>query len=223
MLPGMEMLGCQIDVPASIMQHVVKVESSYNPYAIGVVRGRLARQPQNLQEAVATAGMLESKGFNFSLGLAQVNRFNLKKYGIGSYAEAFDKCRNLKAGARILLECNKRAEGHWGKSFSCYYSGNFTTGYREGYVQKIERSMYSQAREDQGSLAIPLVGSKAKLTTTGRKAAANRRTAITPALTPAEPPLVSRRSATSASADKSSEPPKSSSEAKAPVDEAFVF
>ena len=120
MLPGMEMLGCQIDVPASVMQHVVKVESSFNPFAIGVVRGRLARQPRTLEEAVATAEMLEDKGFNFSLGLAQVNRYNLKKYGIDSYAEAFEKCTNLKAGSRILLACNQRAGGHWGKSFSCY-------------------------------------------------------------------------------------------------------
>ena len=68
MLPGMELLGCQIEVPAAVMQHVIKVESSFNPYAIGVVRGRLARQPRSLEEAVATAEMLEAKGFNFSLG-----------------------------------------------------------------------------------------------------------------------------------------------------------
>ena len=90
MLPGMEMLGCQIDVPASVMKHVVKIESSFNPFAIGVVKGRLARQPRNLKEAVATAEMLEANGFNFSLGLAQVNRYNLKKYGIHTYADAFE-------------------------------------------------------------------------------------------------------------------------------------
>ena len=66
-------------VPHDIMHHVVRVESSGNPYAIGVVGGRLQRQPKNLAEAVATAKMLEQKGFNFSLGLAQVNRYNLKK------------------------------------------------------------------------------------------------------------------------------------------------
>ena len=122
-------------VPHDIMHHVVRVESSGNPYAIGVVGGRLQRQPKNLAEAVATAKMLEQKGFNFSLGLAQVNRYNLKKYGLHSYEHAFQVCPNVKAGSHILRECYNRAKD-WGKSFSCYYSGNFVTGYKHGYVQK---------------------------------------------------------------------------------------
>ena len=84
-LPGMELMGCQnLAVPADVMHHVVRVESSFNPYAIGVVGGRLARQPANLPEALATVRMLEGRGYNFSLGLAQVNRYNLAKYGLGS-------------------------------------------------------------------------------------------------------------------------------------------
>ena len=38
MLPGMELMGCTgLAVPPTVMEHVVKVESSFNPYAIGVV------------------------------------------------------------------------------------------------------------------------------------------------------------------------------------------
>lgn len=157
MLPGMELMGCQIEVPASVMHHVVKVESSYNPYAIGVVGGHLARQPKSLSEAVATAEMLESRGFNFSLGLAQVNRYNLKKYGLPNYSAAFQTCANLRAGSQILRECHGRAGGNWGKAFSCYYSGNFTTGFRQGYVQKVQRSMLAQRGPEVPSLAIPVV------------------------------------------------------------------
>ena len=51
-------------LPMHVMQHVMRVESSFNPYAIGVVGGRLERQPRNLPEAVATARMLEKNGFN---------------------------------------------------------------------------------------------------------------------------------------------------------------
>lgn len=127
-------------VSPTIMQHIVKVESSGNPYAIGVVGGRLQRQPRNLTEAISTANMLEKKGYNFSLGIAQVNRYNLKKYGLHSYEQAFQICPNLKAGALILKECYDRAKD-WGKSFSCYYSGNFVTGYKHGYVQKVFASM----------------------------------------------------------------------------------
>ena len=142
MLPGMELMSCpDLAVPREVMHHVVRVESSYNPYAIGVVRGRLVRQLRNMAEAVSTARMLEQRGYNFSLGLAQVNRYNLVKYGLNSYEQAFQPCANLVAGSRILRECYGRSGGDWGKSFSCYYSGDFKTGYRHGYVQKIYASM----------------------------------------------------------------------------------
>jgi type IV secretion system protein VirB1 len=154
MLPGMEMMACtDLAVPSEVMQHVVRIESSFNPYAIGVVGGRLARQPRNLSEAVSTARMLESKGYNFSLGIAQVNRYNLARYGLDSYERAFQVCPNLQAGSRILAECHGRAGGDWGKAFSCYYSGNFTTGFRHGYVQKVFASWQGAAT---GVAAIPL-------------------------------------------------------------------
>ena len=142
MLPGLEMMACpEMAVSMDVMQHVINVESSRNPYAIGVVGGALVRQPKALDEALATVRMLEEKGYNFSVGLAQVNRYNLGKYGLDSYEKAFQQCANLQAGSRILAECYKRSGQDWGKSFSCYYSGNFSTGFRHGYVQKIYDSM----------------------------------------------------------------------------------
>jgi type IV secretion system protein VirB1 len=178
-LPGMELMGCpELAVPAGVMHHVVRVESSFNPYAIGVVGGRLARQPANLPEAVATARMLESRGYNFSLGLAQVNRYNLSKYGLASYEQAFQACPNLKAGSRILAECHERAGHDWGKSFSCYYSGNFVTGFRQGYVQKIYASMRGDGPAFPGAIAV--YGSPAP-----RNAAALRRTGDRPVRPPA--------------------------------------
>lgn len=142
MLPGMELMACpDLAVPREVMHHVVRVESSFNPYAIGVVGGRLVRQPRNLPEALSTVRMLEQRGYNFSIGLAQVNRYNLAKYGLDSYEKAFQPCANVQAGSRILRECYSRSGGDWGKSFSCYYSGDFKTGYRHGYVQKVYASM----------------------------------------------------------------------------------
>ncbi|USJ02919.1 lytic transglycosylase domain-containing protein [Xanthomonas prunicola] len=147
----MELMGCTgLAVPGEVMQHVVRVESSRNPYAIGVVGGRLAREPRGLEEAVATAKMLEQRGYNFSLGLGQVNRYNLQKYGLTSYEMAFAKCPNLVAASKILAECHSRSGANWGKSFSCYYSGNFETGFKHGYVQKI----YASIRESVGSSGV---------------------------------------------------------------------
>lgn len=163
MLPGLEMLACpEMAVSMDVMQHVINVESSRNPYAIGVVGGALVRQPKQLDEALATVRMLEEKGYNFSIGLAQVNRYNLVKYGLDSYEKAFQQCPNLQAASRILAECYGRSGKDWGKSFSCYYSGNFTTGFRHGYVQKVFASIARQrgnmVASSNGAVPIEVVG-----------------------------------------------------------------
>jgi len=169
MLPGMELMGCtDLAVPAEVMRHVVGVESSYNPFAIGVVGGRLARQPRTLAEALSTTRMLEREGYNFSVGLAQVNRHALASQGLDTHEQAFDACPNLRAGARILAECHRRAGGDWGRAFSCYYSGNFVTGFQHGYVQKVLASWQAGRQVD----AIPVLRSA-----TGRSTGSHARTA----------------------------------------------
>jgi type IV secretion system protein VirB1 len=75
-----------------------------------------------------------------------VNRFNLPRYQL-TYAAAFDPCRNLAAGAKILEACYTRARPRHAApllaALSCYYSGNFATGFRPdrvgqpSYVQKV--------------------------------------------------------------------------------------
>lgn len=141
---------CAPTVSPQTMAALVHVESSYNPYAIGVVGGRLQRQPKTLEEAVATAEQLAANGWNFSMGIAQVNRYNLPKYKL-SYAQAFEPCANLRAGSKILEECYARAavkmpgkeQNALQAAFSCYYSGNFTRGFKPdkagspSYVQKV--------------------------------------------------------------------------------------
>ena len=160
MFAAIGLMACpNLAVPTEVMSHVVDVESGANPYAIGVVGGQLERQPRNLAEALATVRMLDAKGYNYSLGVAQVNRANLGKYGLDSYEKAFDTCPNLAAGAQILAACYASSGGNWGKAFSCYYSGNFTTGYRDGYVQKVYASINRAAGtavSADASRAIPL-------------------------------------------------------------------
>lgn len=163
MIPGIEALACgPLAVPNEVMAHVVQVESSRNPYAIGVVGGRLLRQPRNLGEAIATVRMLEAGGYNYSIGLAQVNRINFARFGLEDPAIGFEVCNNLAAGAKILSECLQRHDGRWGDAFSCYYSGNARTGYEHGYVQKVFSAMgmappVAAEAPAQGGDAIPLV------------------------------------------------------------------
>lgn len=152
---------CAPSVHPLTMAAVAKVESGFNPYAIGVVSGRLERQPRGRDEAVATAKSLAQQGFNFSLGAVQVNRHNLARYGL-DYESAFDACSNLRAGAAILGDCFARAtktvateQGALRAAFSCYYSGNFTTGFREGYVAKVVGG--SEVTGTGVSRAIPVI------------------------------------------------------------------
>lgn len=157
---------CAPTVAPQTMAAIVQVESSRNPFAIGVVGGKLQRQPKTQAEAVATAKALEADGWNFSVGVAQVNRHNLPKFSL-TYEDAFDACANVRVGSKILEECFSRAlprsEGDQQRAlqaaFSCYYSGNFKRGFQPdragepSYVQKV----LAQANVD--TKAIPVVPS----------------------------------------------------------------
>ena len=66
-------LACAPQVHADTARALVSVESAFNPWAIGVVGGALVRQPRHRVEALATAKALRDAGWNFSVGLGQIN------------------------------------------------------------------------------------------------------------------------------------------------------
>jgi type IV secretion system protein VirB1 len=135
-------LTCAPLVAQDTARALIQVESGGNPFAIGVVGGALVRQPANLPEALATVTALESAGWNYSVGLGQINKRNFERYGL-SPATAFEPCANLTAMQGILGECFSRASRRAPKqaalrdAFSCYYSGKFLTGHQHGYVGKV--------------------------------------------------------------------------------------
>jgi hypothetical protein len=58
-------LACAPQVDVTTAHALVAVESSHNPYAIGVVHGALLRPPRQLAEAQATARQLQRSGSIF--------------------------------------------------------------------------------------------------------------------------------------------------------------
>jgi len=142
---------CAPLVHASTARAIVSTESTFNPNAIGVVAGSLTRQPRNPQEALATARLLRDQKRNFSVGLAQINVRNLDRFGL-SLEDGFDSCKNLQAMQAVLTECFDRADPLAGsqaalrRALSCYYSGNFTTGFRHGYVDRVVSNARKTAR-----------------------------------------------------------------------------
>lgn len=137
---------CAPDIAPDTISRIVKTESGFNPWAIGVVGTPLKRQPRTKEEALNAIKMLDSKNANFSIGLAQINR---QYFDVKDAESVFVPCTNIKMGADILKDCYSRAlkngdseQQALRKSFSCYYSGNYTRGFvRENngtsYVERI--------------------------------------------------------------------------------------
>ena len=155
-------LACAPLVHADTARALVSVESGFNPWAIGVVSGALVRQPRHRAEALATARSLQAAGWNFSVGLGQINVGNFDRLGL-TLDNAFEPCTNLRAMQAVLTECHERArvarpgtapdQTALRQALSCYYSGNFSTGFRHGYVRKVvraaPRSLVAIARKDK--------------------------------------------------------------------------
>ena len=158
-------LACAPQVHAETARALVSVESAFNPWSIGVVGGALTRQPRDRGEALATARALQAAGWNFSVGLSQINISNLQRLGL-QIEHAFEPCANLAAMQTLLTECLDRApasaESPWRsqaalrQALSCYYSGNFITGFRHGYVRKVV------AAATTSPLSIPIPTPKEK-------------------------------------------------------------
>ena len=152
-------LSCAPLVAQDTAHALIHVESGGNPFAIGVVGGALVRQPVNRAEAVATVAALEAAGWNYSVGLGQINKRNFQRFGLTA-ATAFEPCANLGAMQGILGECFARASQRQPKqaalrdAFSCYYSGNFVTGHQHGYVGKVLAAWTSRPVPPGGTAGI---------------------------------------------------------------------
>lgn len=132
------MAACAPQVPTPISYAIAKTESNFNPYAIGVNKGKgLVRQPRSYQETVQTAYRLRAEGKNFDVGLAQINITNFGWLGL-SIKEAFNPCENLKAMQKVYLNYLSRFGNGSGqgtpmqRAFSCYNTGNARLGFRDG-------------------------------------------------------------------------------------------
>jgi len=136
-------LACAPSVHVDTAEALARVESGFNPWAIGVVGGALQRQPANRAEALATAAALQASGWNFSVGLGQINVRNFARLGL-TLRTAFEPCSNLAAMQVVLTDCFDRAAASGRhkqhalrQALSCYYSGDFSTGFQHGYVQRV--------------------------------------------------------------------------------------
>jgi len=127
-------LQCAPSIHPATLTPIVKTESSFNPWAIGVVGRALPRQPQTLEEALAVVKTLVKEGANFSIGLGQINR---QHFDVTQPETVFEPCTNLRMAASILEDCYASAvpdgdpeQEALHKAISCYYSGNKRRGFK---------------------------------------------------------------------------------------------
>lgn len=138
---------CAPSVAPQTLLPIVQVESGFDSLAIGVNRrgGPVAR-PTSAEAAASAARALLASGANVDLGLAQINSRNLDRLGL-SLEEAFDPCRNLAAGARLLGEAYRTTRLTTADpqravrgAISIYNTGDRQAGHRNGYVAKVEQA-----------------------------------------------------------------------------------
>ncbi len=133
---------CSPAVAPSTLAALAKVESGFDPLAIGVNGGRGQQiHPTTRDDAVATASQLLAAGRNIDLGLAQINSGNLAQLGL-TIERAFDACANLEASGRVLLAAYSAAPARSGglavlQALSVYNTGRTDRGFRNGYVAKV--------------------------------------------------------------------------------------
>jgi type IV secretion system protein VirB1 len=136
---------CAPRVAPLTMRSVVGHESGRYPLRINVNGPyRLARQPLDLGEAVATARMLEASGHSFDVGAGQINNVNVKKYGL-TWEQVFDPCTNLRVAEDILVRNFEASgprhvndQGAIRRALSRYNTGHPVRGFKNGYVAAVE-------------------------------------------------------------------------------------
>ena len=139
---------CARSVAPETLAAVVRTESGFNVYAInlnGADRG--TQTVDTREEAIALATeLIVVRGRSVDLGLMQVNSAHLGRLGL-SIADAFNPCRNLEAGSRLLTEAYTtaaRGEANPQRALrvalSRYNTGHPERGFANGYVGRVEAS-----------------------------------------------------------------------------------
>jgi type IV secretion system protein VirB1 len=135
---------CGPSVHVETLASVARAESGLDPLAIhDNTTGRTYRLGTTI-EAVQLAGdLITVKRHSVDLGLMQVNSANLSGLGL-SIADSFDPCKNIGAGARVLVASYQApatgvdAQPALLQALSRYNTGRPDRGFFNGYVRRVQ-------------------------------------------------------------------------------------
>lgn len=133
-----------LDIDPLIFLAIYKVESRWNPYAIGVRKGKRPVRsifPKDKKQAVKIAKKYLSMGYHLDLGIAQINYANIERWAM-PLESAFSICKSVKMSAQVLYNCIKTYGKTW-RAIDCYNKG-FHPRIRSSssYVRKVKREYY---------------------------------------------------------------------------------
>jgi type IV secretion system protein VirB1 len=150
--------GCAPRVAPATIAAIVLYESRGNPYAIDDDTERKSYFPRTAAAASALAASLLRRGHNIDVGLAQVNVSNFAAYGLTA-TSAFDECKNLRAGAAILVDRYRSAVRRYPlarlallHALCAYNSGSERgdAGYAHGVLAMAQSLTWTQQVERRG-------------------------------------------------------------------------
>ncbi len=145
---------CAPNVGTTTMLAIIKTESGGDPFILADAG------PKNLpwakrkfmvksirsatkEDAAKKAKTLLNNGHIVAIGLSQINANNLSRLGY-SIEDILDPCTNIKAGSKILADNYENALDSFPDktqalhaAISAYESGNFVTGFTDGYVKRV--------------------------------------------------------------------------------------
>jgi type IV secretion system protein VirB1 len=138
------LLACAINVAPATLTAIIRVESGGNTLALNV-NHLSGPQPHaaTSEEAASIARRYIALGYSVDLGVMQINNRNLAALHY-TIEQALDPCSNVKGGAAILTANYAQAEQQYGEgqralraAISAYNTGNFWTGFSNGYVGRV--------------------------------------------------------------------------------------
>lgn len=125
------------NIPPALLVAIAKVESGFRPWVININHnGQSVKviNPKTYEEAVYYLNYLHQNGYNYDVGIGQINVSNIKRFRIEPVL-LLDPCNNLMVSAHILRENINRYGFTWDAIWR--YNG------RKDYAYKVYRALIS--------------------------------------------------------------------------------
>ncbi|MEJ5173475.1 MAG: lytic transglycosylase domain-containing protein [Hydrogenothermaceae bacterium] len=125
------------NIPPALLIAIAKVESGFRPWVININHnGQSVRviNPKSYEEAIYYLSYLHQNGYNYDVGIGQINVWNVKRLRIDPVS-LLDPCNNLMVSAYILRENIDKYGFTWDAIWR--YNG------RKDYAYKVYRALIS--------------------------------------------------------------------------------